>query len=258
MECSTLSPTASCPSEQWPVERAAAIQAAEITEGSIWPLGMDLSVPVFQLCHLEERSDERSAVASYSRTGDEPSRNCDYFQICDNLSRTDHSQPSITMTKMRRGESMNRRPRFALLWPVVVLILTMRLSGQQCQGEKSPVLPIGNQSVVRFYFLGENYFHPPILFQAVDRGDNKLNTAPMQREGRTIYITSAEMSSLLMEISNRGFEWSITTKRETLADATEVRPVYEMGVTIVSSKGTACAGLARISHRRIADFGGGR
>jgi hypothetical protein len=83
----------------------------------------------------------------------------------------------------------------------------------------------------------------PILFEAVDPADNLLNTAPMLHEGRTVYITPAEMSSLLKEISNLCLEWNLTTKRETLGDANRIPPVYAMVITVVSSKGTASAGF---------------
>jgi hypothetical protein len=51
------------------------------------------------------------------------------------------------------------------------------------------------------------------------------------------------MASLLSGISNLGLKWKLTTKRETLGDATRIPPVYAMVLTIVSSKGTATAGF---------------
>ena len=136
---------------------------------------------------------------------------------------------------------MDRRPFFVHFPLFVALVLAVQASGQS--GAESTVLRIGDHSIVRFFFDPGNYFHAPILFQAVDNGDKRLNTAPMRSEGRTVYITPKEMASLLSGLPNLGLKWKLTKEQEKLGDATKIIPDYAMVITIVSSKGTARAGF---------------
>ncbi len=98
-------------------------------------------------------------------------------------------------------------------------------------------------TAVRFFFTPGNYFHTPLIFRVVTSQDQRLNTAPMLPEGRTVYISAPEMQRLLKGLQKLGLSWRESKVKIEFGDATEITPDYRLAITVISSAGTAEAGF---------------
>jgi len=103
--------------------------------------------------------------------------------------------------------------------------------------------PADKSTAIRFFFNSEDYFHAPLIFRVVDPKDARLNTAPMRLEGRTAYITAPEMQKMMQGLVQFGLTWQESRKRQSFVYAAKNPLLYEMRITVVSSRGTAVSGV---------------
>jgi hypothetical protein len=103
--------------------------------------------------------------------------------------------------------------------------------------------PMNENTAVRLFFNEELGLHPPLIFRVVDPKDPRLNTAPMLHEGRTAYISALEMLSLLQELQKIGLSWRESKEIREFGDAKAILSKNLLGITIVSSSGTAESGM---------------
>lgn len=128
----------------------------------------------------------------------------------------------------------------ALLLLLVVVNITPLSTGPAVV--KKPMLdcPVDGGPAVRFFYHDEeNYFHFPLIFRPVAQGDQRLNTAPMGVEGRTAYISAAEMQQLLQRLMLSDLSWQESEKTEALGSYKRL-PSSDM---VVCSKGSARVSL---------------
>jgi len=138
---------------------------------------------------------------------------------------------------------------------IIALLLPFVASEGQIQsslesGQESVLSsPPDENTTVRFFYqpTGE-YFHFPLIFRAVGESDTRLNTAPMLEEGRTAYISSAEMRELTQRLARAGLKWKESQTVEALGSSKNLTRaglgLDTMDVLVSSSKGSARATIA--------------
>jgi len=128
------------------------------------------------------------------------------------------------------------------LWHLLGLFLLTAATACSAQSPNVLHSPADPSTAVRFFFDGGNYFHPPIIFRVVPPTDKRLDTAPVLRPGRTVYITQTEMQKLLEGLLAMGLHWD-KSRRTSFEDATRVLPEYGMSIYVLSSRGTVKSGF---------------
>ena len=113
--------------------------------------------------------------------------------------------------------------------------------------------PVEMKTVVRlFYYPAGDHIRIPLLFRVVKEGDPLLNTAPMLEEGRTAYISLAEMHDIVQALTRSGLGWKESETVEALGSYKDLTlagiGLDTMEVRVVSSGGTA---IAQISPKAI-------
>lgn len=83
-----------------------------------------------------------------------------------------------------------------------------------------------NTAVRFFYEPPGNYFHVPIVFHAVEPEDRRLNTTPVDVQGRIAYISLNEMSLLLRVLARSNVSWQESKVIETMGSFKDI-PVTE-------------------------------
>jgi len=129
----------------------------------------------------------------------------------------------------------------------LVLVMATAIGALAFQRIPSKKLLLGcsadETTAIRFFYNNESdYFHFPLIFRAVERGDPRLNTAPMVAEGRTAYISETEMASMLRKLAQLDLPWRESGKVEVLGSFKRLRPwSNSMEILVACSKGTARA-----------------
>lgn len=134
---------------------------------------------------------------------------------------------------------------------VLAFVLVMAASATVTQPRRnqenkfSEMCPADKAIAIRFFYHPPgDYFHFPLIFRPVDEADPRLNTAPMTTEGRTAYISIAEMRQLIEGLSHSDLSWQESEKVEALGGYRGLRDGSEsMEILVVCSKGTARANL---------------
>jgi hypothetical protein len=104
--------------------------------------------------------------------------------------------------------------------------------------------PVDENTAVRFFYNNESdYFHSPLIFRPVAQGDPRLNTAPMGEEGRTAYISLAEISELIQGLARSDLPWQESEEVEPLGSSERLMSLTVNEIRVVCSKGTATAKL---------------
>lgn len=136
----------------------------------------------------------------------------------------------------------NRWSQIASLVVLGLLSVTFISGGQASDGLHILSSPADQSTAVRFFFHSGDYFHVPLIFR-VGPDDARLNTAPLLPDGRTAYITASEMDQLKRGLERLGLSWQESKREEAFGDPLKIPLVYQMTITVVSSKGTATAGF---------------
>ena len=114
--------------------------------------------------------------------------------------------------------------------------------------------PVDTKTIVRFlYTPPESYAHVPLVFRALGEKDPRLGTAPMLVEGRTAYISLAEMREVVQILKNSLSSWDtskdVEVPRPTMGlffpDGLEVVVFFSTGTArTVVTPSRLCATLA--------------
>lgn len=104
--------------------------------------------------------------------------------------------------------------------------------------------PVDQATAVRFFYNpeGTNYLHGPLVLRVVPAGDPRLNTAPMTNQGRTAYVSPADMKGMLRALAHSGASWTVSSRVEPLGDiGSLIREPFPLHILAVCSRGTARA-----------------
>jgi hypothetical protein len=109
--------------------------------------------------------------------------------------------------------------------------------------------PVDEAAIVRFfYYPPGDYFHFPLVLRAVKPTSSLLDTAPMREEGRTAYISLADMQRLVRALSRSDLVWKHTAAVEPLGPFKKLAltgiGVSTMQILVENSNGTATALVA--------------
>jgi hypothetical protein len=114
--------------------------------------------------------------------------------------------------------------------------------------ERASVLnsPVDDKTTVRFFYDPPgDYFHYPLVFRVVEEGNPLLNTASMQKEGQTAYISLSEMRELVRLLAHSGLRWQESETVEVFGSYKKLAlagvGLDAMDVRVVTSRGTAKA-----------------
>ena len=135
---------------------------------------------------------------------------------------------------------MLRHIRVALSIAYLSLILVQQGScSAECRAKFLKSKAKGDD-FVRLFFVAENnnYFHVPLLLQAVGDRDSRLNTAPITENGRIAFITRESMNELEQIISQVPLQWCISDKVGPLEKSVDLHSANGMALRIASSAGT--------------------
>jgi hypothetical protein len=128
------------------------------------------------------------------------------------------------------------------------------------QDQKSvPKLHIDRNCAVRILFQrpNSNYVLPALIFRVADVGSPNWNTAPIDRYGRSAFISFSEMKALVRELDRDGISPQVSSTVESIEPFEEIPISENVVVTIYSSDGTAtskipprkiCKSLARLNN----------
>ena len=101
--------------------------------------------------------------------------------------------------------------------------------------------PIDNSTAVRFFFhspLSDRFVHP-LVFRVEAENKERMKTAPLLTEGRTVYISLSEMKALVAAMT-RSITMGQQTKNIEVFGSWERIPSTEaMDVFVIFSKGAA-------------------
>ena len=111
--------------------------------------------------------------------------------------------------------------------------------------QHSPRFPVPVKSITRkLYDPAGDYFHAPPVFHGVTEGNSLLNTAPMQEEGRTAYITLSEMRELLQGLAHVDLAWQNSETFEGLGSYKKLPVSDDMEIFVGSSTARAKTKIA--------------
>ena len=138
-----------------------------------------------------------------------------------------------------------------ICWGLTLVGLLAAGSGglRPCDQQRRTVVlnsPVNENTAVRFFYqpVPSDVFHFPLVFRPVGEADPRLNTAPMREEGRTAYISFAEMRALLDKLAQADLTWQESEKVEALGSYKTIEDRNDMEVFVTCSKGTARALIA--------------
>jgi hypothetical protein len=119
------------------------------------------------------------------------------------------------------------------------------LTRQNRENESLMSCAANENAAVRFFYNPPGgYFHFPLIFRSVEQADLRLNTAPMTTEGRTAYISFAEMRQLVEGLANSKLSWRVSEKAEGLGSYKKIPVLDRMEILVLCPKGTPRSKLA--------------
>lgn len=108
--------------------------------------------------------------------------------------------------------------------------------------------PVDEKTAVRFFYdPAGDYFHVPLIFRGVGHGDPLLDTAPMSAEGRTAFVSLAEMRQLTEALARSGLAWQESESTAVLGSYKALPVSNDMEVLIAYSKAKAVARIPAAS-----------
>jgi len=86
---------------------------------------------------------------------------------------------------------------------------TTNAQSNQKQGRASLLhYPVDENTAIRLFYQPQgDYFHAPLVIRVVNGDKAMLITAPMLQEGRTTYVSLAEMRELAQKLAKTDLEW---------------------------------------------------
>jgi hypothetical protein len=130
--------------------------------------------------------------------------------------------------------------RMPLLMIFVPSFLSAPNSSAQDQKAVSKLTIDGN-TAVRFLFRrpNANYALPALIFRVADAGSPNWNAAPIDRYGRSAYISLSQMRSLIRQLDGDGIPWQVSSATESI-EPFEKTPISEnLLISIYAANGMA-------------------
>jgi len=107
-------------------------------------------------------------------------------------------------------------------------------------------LTVDRSVAVRLFFQppDADFSRPALIFRVAGENDPNLNSAPIDRQGRSAYISPDEMKALLRLLNSTGIPWHISNEQEEILPFMKLaQPTKEMTVTVFAANGTASASV---------------
>jgi hypothetical protein len=113
------------------------------------------------------------------------------------------------------------------------------------EGKIVPKLEVNGSVIVRFSFKppNSNFVRPALIFRVADEGSANWNTAPIDRLGRSAYISIAEMKSLVQHLGSSRVSWRESEATHSIEPFEELPVSENVLVTIYASNGIATASI---------------
>ncbi len=176
------------------------------------------------------------------------------------LARSGVYRKGKTLKNSQRNLTRMVRKTLKLIAPTVFLMLA---SGIAQISRQSAVLssPIDRTTAVSFFWFGdmESHWREPMNFYVASASDPKLHTVSMEygvsSKGVETWITTSEMQILIERLSESHLQWTdskTVSPFKPWSKRTDGHDSFD--ITVVSSKGTASAGirLARMCDELLA------
>jgi hypothetical protein len=127
---------------------------------------------------------------------------------------------------------------------VAALFLTANISHAQDQRPVSKLTVDGN-TAIRFNFrrANANYVLPALIFRVTDAGSSNWDTAPIDRYGRSAFISVVEIRSLLQGLDKSRIFPQLSSTIEPIEPFEETPLSENLVVTIYASDGRATASI---------------
>ena len=139
----------------------------------------------------------------------------------------------------------DRRSLMRLLFPGLFLLGISY--GAQAQDESSlSGLTIDGSIAVRFFFQPANAdsSRPALIFRVARKNDSNSNSAPIDRQGRSAFVSLDEMKELLGLLQGTSIHWRVSREREEMLPFMKLlQPTKDMIVTVFATNGTASASI---------------
>jgi hypothetical protein len=142
---------------------------------------------------------------------------------------------------MKLGSVFIRMARLIML--VISLVPVLSASAQN-QGRISK-LTIDDTISVRFLYrrLNANYVLPALIFRVANVGSPNWGTAPINQYGRTPYVSSVEMQSLVRQLKTAHTLWRVSSTKEPIEPFETIGPSENLVVTIYAANGVATSSI---------------
>lgn len=142
-----------------------------------------------------------------------------------------------------RLSSTHIKMQFSMI--LALSFLSVLSSSAQDQKAVSNLTVDGNTSV-RFLFrrLNANYVLPALIFRVADFRDPNWNTAPIDRHGRSPYISLSEMRSLVRRLEDNHLRWQVSSPARPIEPFEEIAPDRNLFITIYASNEMAAASIS--------------
>jgi hypothetical protein len=128
-----------------------------------------------------------------------------------------------------------------------LFLLWTSLGAAQAQNESGlSGLTVDRTVAVRFFFQLPNsdFSRPALIFRVASENDPNWNSAPIDRQGRSAYISLDEMKELLRLLQGTGIQWRVSKEREEITPFMKLlQPTEDMMVTVFAANGTASASI---------------
>lgn len=102
--------------------------------------------------------------------------------------------------------------------------------------------PVDTKTIVRFFYIPPlSYAHAPLLLRAVGEKDPRLGTAPGMVEGRTAYVSLAEMREVVHILNDSISSWDMSRDVEVPRPTMDLDIHDKLEIVVFFSTGTARA-----------------
>ena len=112
--------------------------------------------------------------------------------------------------------------------------------------KRIPGLSVSDKTVVRFLYrrLNANFVLPPVIFRVADAGSPNWNTAPVDKYGRSPYISFSEMKSLVRKLEDSNLRWQVSSPANPIEPFETIYPNKNLFITIYASNEMATASIS--------------
>lgn len=96
---------------------------------------------------------------------------------------------------------------------------------------------------IHFYYFEGAAVQEPVMFLAVNNNDPRINTAAWNQQGRIVYISVDEASSILHVLDDLHIRWNKLPGTNKFADVQSLLHVDRMTITVITAQGSLEGGI---------------